>query len=109
MARVVKGEGSGELETGSDSTILTSLEYTNYNEIIMGLTTMRGDKCYPGNGKRVKIPLLPENVGKGVLTTSEPSETLERVMTPTIQIPNMFSIPAPTVKYKLNPICPMFF
>ena len=24
---------------------------------------MRGDNCYPGRGKRVKIPLLPENVG----------------------------------------------
>ena len=36
---------------------------------------LRGDKCYPGRGKWVKIPLLPENVGKGVLTT------LERVTT----------------------------
>ena len=25
---------------------------------------MRGDKCHPGRGKRVKIPLLPNNVGK---------------------------------------------
>ena len=25
---------------------------------------MRGVKRYPGRGKRVKIPLLPENVGK---------------------------------------------
>ena len=36
---------------------------------------MRGDKCYPGREKWIKIPLLPENVGKGVpttITTSEP-------------------------------------
>ena len=25
---------------------------------------MRGDKCHPGREKRVKIPLLPNNVGK---------------------------------------------
>ena len=25
---------------------------------------MRGDKCHPGRGKRVKIPLIPNNVGK---------------------------------------------
>ena len=25
---------------------------------------MRGDKCHPGRGKGVKIPLLPNNVGK---------------------------------------------
>ena len=25
---------------------------------------MRGDKCYPGRGKWVKIPLLSENVDK---------------------------------------------
>ena len=25
---------------------------------------MRWDKCYPGREKWVKIPLLPENVGK---------------------------------------------
>ena len=25
---------------------------------------MRGDKCHPDKGKRVKIPLLPNNVGK---------------------------------------------
>ena len=25
---------------------------------------MRRDKCHPGRGKRVKIPLIPNNVGK---------------------------------------------
>ena len=25
---------------------------------------MRGDKCHPGRGKRVKIPFLPNNIGK---------------------------------------------
>ena len=54
---------------------------------------MRGDKCNPGRGKWVKIPLLPEMKEKGVLTTSEPSETLERVTTnpnPIFSPPNLY-------------------
>ena len=38
---------------------------------------MRGDKCYPGRGKWVKIPFLSENVDKR--SVNKP-ETLERVM-----------------------------
>ena len=41
---------------------------------------MRRDKCYPGRGNGLKIPLLPEKF------TSEPSRTLERVATADIQI-----------------------
>ena len=39
---------------------------------------MRGDKFYPGRGKRVKIPLLPENLDKRSLNYHG---TLERLMT----------------------------
>ena len=42
---------------------------------------MRGDKCYPGRGKWVKIPLLPENAGKRSLNYLGTLGTLERVMT----------------------------
>ena len=42
---------------------------------------MRGDKFYPGRGKWVKIPLLPENVGKRSLNFLGTLGTLERVMT----------------------------
>ena len=39
---------------------------------------MRGDKCYLGKGKRMKIPLLTENVVKRSLNYLR---TLERVTT----------------------------
>ena len=42
---------------------------------------MRGDKCYPGRGKWLKIPLLPENVGKSSLNYFG---TLERLTPVTI-------------------------
>ena len=42
---------------------------------------MRGDNCYPGRGKWVKIPLLPENVGKRSLNYLGTLGTLERVTT----------------------------
>ena len=42
---------------------------------------MRGDKFYPGRGKWVKIPLLPENVGKRSLNYLGTLGTLERVTT----------------------------
>ena len=42
---------------------------------------IRGDKCYPGRGIWVKIPLLPENVGKRSLNYLRTLGTLERVTT----------------------------
>ena len=42
---------------------------------------LRGYKCYPGRGKWVKIPLLPENVGKRSLNYLGTLGTLERVTT----------------------------
>ena len=42
---------------------------------------MREDKCYPGIGKWVKIPLLPENVRKRSLNYLGTLRTLERVTT----------------------------
>ena len=40
---------------------------------------MRGDKCHPGRGKRGKIPLLPNNVGKkSVLTTRDQNRVTTR-------------------------------
>ena len=42
---------------------------------------IRGDKCYPGRAKWVKIPLLPENVGKRSLNYLRTLGTLERVTT----------------------------
>ena len=44
---------------------------------------MRGDECCPGRGKWVKIPLLPENVGKRSLNYLG---TLERLTTNTLQV-----------------------
>ena len=41
------------------------------NNMIM---KMRGDKCPPGRGKRVKIPLLPKNVGKKSANDVEPQQ-----------------------------------
>ena len=35
---------------------------------------MRGDKCHPGRGKRVKIPLLPINVGKKSANDAGPQQ-----------------------------------
>ena len=35
---------------------------------------MRGDKCHPGRGKRVKIPLLPNNVGKKSANDAVPQQ-----------------------------------
>ena len=35
---------------------------------------MRGDKCHPGRGKRVKIPLLPNNVGKKSANDAGPKQ-----------------------------------
>ena len=34
-----------------------------HQEVYIMVMQMRGDKCYPGRGKWMKIPLLPENVG----------------------------------------------
>ena len=44
---------------------------------------MRKDKCYPGRGKWMKIPLLLENVGKMSLNYLG---TLERVTTISIKV-----------------------
>ena len=35
---------------------------------------MRGDKCHPGRGKRGKIPLLPNNVGKKSVNDAGPKQ-----------------------------------
>ena len=35
---------------------------------------MREDKCHPGRGKRVKIPLLPHNVGKKSVNEAVPQQ-----------------------------------
>ena len=35
---------------------------------------MRRDKCHPGRGKRVKIPLLPNNVGKKSVNDTGPQQ-----------------------------------
>ena len=35
---------------------------------------MRGDKCHPGRGKRVKIPLLPNNVGNKIVNGPGPQQ-----------------------------------
>ena len=35
---------------------------------------MRGDKCHPDRGKRVKIPLLPNNVGKLSVNNAGPQQ-----------------------------------
>ena len=35
---------------------------------------MRGDKCHPGRGKRVKILLLPNNVGKKSVNEAGPQQ-----------------------------------
>ena len=45
------------------------------------MSKMRGDKCCTGRGKQVKIPLLPENVGKRSLNYLGTLGTLERVTT----------------------------
>ena len=37
---------------------------------------MRGDKCHLGRGKRVKIPLLPNNVGKKSAKNRVTTETI---------------------------------
>ena len=34
----------------------------------------RGDKCHPGRGKRGKIPLLPNNVGKKSVNDAGPKQ-----------------------------------
>ena len=53
---------------------------------------MRGDKCYPGRGKWVKIPLLPENVGKEVLMTqTNLFSTIPNPDDSRFQIPTLFS------------------
>ena len=36
---------------------------------------MRGDKCHPGRGKRVKIPLLPNIVGKKNVNDAGPQQS----------------------------------
>ena len=41
------------------------------NNMIM---KMRGDKCHPGRGKRVKIRLLPNNVGKKSANDAGPKQ-----------------------------------
>ena len=41
------------------------------NNMIM---KMRGDKCHPGRGKRGKIPLLPNNVGKKSVNDAGPKQ-----------------------------------
>ena len=41
------------------------------NNMIM---KMRGDKCHPGMGKRGKIPLLPNNVGKKSVNDAGPKQ-----------------------------------
>ena len=35
---------------------------------------IRGDKCHPGRGKRVKISLLPNNVGKKSANDAGPKQ-----------------------------------
>ena len=35
---------------------------------------MRGNKCHPGRGKRVKIPLLTNNVGKKSTNNAGPKQ-----------------------------------
>ena len=35
---------------------------------------MSGDKCHPGRGKRVKIPLLPNNLGKKSFNNAGPQQ-----------------------------------
>ena len=35
---------------------------------------MRGDKCYPDRVKSVKIPLLPNNVGKKSVNDAVPQQ-----------------------------------
>ena len=50
---------------------------------------MRGDKCYPGRGKWVKIPLLPENAGKRSLNYLGTLGTLERVTTTSLYVFNI--------------------
>ena len=39
---------------------------------------MRGDKCHPGKGKRVKITLLPNNVGKKSVKDVRPRQGLDK-------------------------------
>ena len=45
------------------------------NNMIM---KMRGDKCHPGRGKRGKIPLLPNNVGKKSVNEVGPQQGNDR-------------------------------
>ena len=42
------------------------------------LNLMRGDKCHPGRGKRGKIPLLPNNVGKKSANNAGPKQGHDR-------------------------------
>ena len=41
---------------------------------------MRGDKCHPGRGKRVKIPLLPNNEGKKSVNDVGPQQGHDTVL-----------------------------
>ena len=41
---------------------------------------MRGVKCHPGRGKRVKIPLLPNNLGKKSANPGGPKQGHDNIM-----------------------------
>ena len=51
------------------------MKLINADNMIM---KMRGDKCHPGRGKRVKIPLLPNNVGKKSANDAGPKQGHDR-------------------------------
>ena len=40
----------------------------------------RGDKCHPGRGKRVKIPLSPNNVGKKSANDAGPEQGHDKMV-----------------------------
>ena len=48
-----------------------TMRKSGINNMIM---KMRGEKCRPGRGKRVKIPPLPNNEGKKSLNNTGPQQ-----------------------------------
>ena len=73
---------------------------------------MRGDKCHPGRGKRVKIPLLPNNVGKKSANDAGPEQGHDK-MVPVFRSSLYSYLPKKSSEYQTidmlkqdeNPLC----